>query len=330
MTGPATCEVVVCAAPGQVTTSRVSLGDVGPRDVLVRTLASGVSTGTDKWVMQGRFVWVDIAYPSVPGYQLAGVIESVGTEVDAFRVGQRVAAIKARAFGDVESFWGTHASMAVCDVDDIFDAEDVPAPRAALLVSAQVGYNAAARLDLAAGARVLVVGDGIIGSSGALACAARGFDVLVAGRHDTRLEQLRAVGLLALDARTGAAEAIAAFAPDAVIDTAQNDEAFAAYIGALAPRGAQLVYSGHSPDGTTTWADMAVLQKRELTVHFVSGMTRKRLEATLGLMRDGRLPCDRLIGATAEDREATRELMTQVAEGRLRPVAAVIDWSWAR
>jgi len=183
--------------------------------------------------------------------------------------------------------------------------------------------------DAVALARVLVVGDGIIGSSGALACAARGFDVLVAGRHGNRLEQLQAVGLLTIDVHAGAAEAIAAFSPDAVIDTVQNDEAFAAYIGALAPRGAQLVYSGHSPDGTTSWADMALLQKRELTVHFVSGMTRARLEATLGLMRDDRMPSDRLVGATADSREATQKLMTQVAEGRLRPIAAVIDWSWA-
>jgi threonine dehydrogenase-like Zn-dependent dehydrogenase len=220
--------------------------------------------------------------------------------------------------------------MAVCDIDNVFDAEGIPPNRSALLVSAQVGYNAASRLQLDAGARVLVVGDGIIGSSGALASAARGFDVLVAGRHAPRLEQLAAVGLRTLDARSGAAKSIAAFSPDAVIDTVQNKEAFNAYIGALAPRGAQLVYSGHSPDGCTTWADMAVLQQRELTVHFVSGMTRPRLEATLGLMRDGRMPCDRLIGQVADSRVATRELVAQVARGRLRPVAAVIDWSWAR
>jgi D-arabinose 1-dehydrogenase-like Zn-dependent alcohol dehydrogenase len=231
---------------------------------------------------------------------------------------------------DVASFWGTHASMVVCELGEVFDAEGIPPHRSALLVSAQVGYNAASRLRLDVGSRVLVVGDGIIGSSGALACLARGFDVLVAGRHAVRLGQLEALGLHTLDAARSPADAIAAFAPDAVIDTVQNEEAFAAYIGALQPRGAQLVYSGHSPDGSTSWADMSVLQKRELTVHFVSGTTRARLEATLALMREGRMPCDQLIGVVADSRESTRDLVTQVATGRLRHVAASIDWSWAR
>ncbi len=323
------CEAVVAEAPGQVTTRQLRLKALGPRDVLVRSLVSGVSTGTDKWVMQGTFVWVDITYPSVPGYQVAGVVESMGSEVTGFQIGQSVAVTRARECEGVASAWGTHASRVVAEVNEVYDAPEIPPARAAFLVSAQVGYNAASRLQADAGARVLVMGDGIIGASAALACVARGFDVLLAGRHDPRLELVRGVGVSTLNTRTGAPDAIAKFSPSGVIDTVQNDEAFAAYIPALPPRGGQLVYSGHSPSGITAWADMAVLQQRELSVHFVSGMTRPRLEATLGLMRQGLMPSERLVGATADGRESARELMTEVMHGRLRPVAAAIDWSWA-
>lgn len=330
MAQESTCEAVVTEVPGHVTTRQLGLKALGPGDVLVRSLVSGVSTGTDKWVMQGTFVWVDISYPSVPGYQVAGIIESVGSEVSGFRIGQSVAVTRAREHEGVASAWGTHASRVVAEVAEVYDAEEIPAARAAFIVSAQVGYNGASRLQLEAGARVLVVGDGIIGSSAALACTARGFDVLLAGRHDLRLELLQNVGLSTLNARTGAPDAIAKFSPNAVIDTVQNEEAFAAYIPALPQRGGQLVYSGHSPGGITAWADMAVLQKRELSVHFVSGTTRPRLEATLALMRQGLMPCERLVGAMADSREGARELMADVMHGRLRPVAAAIDWSWAQ
>lgn len=323
-------EAVVCDGAGHTSIGRLRLAAPGPTDVVIRCLVSGVSTGTDKWVMQGRFVWRDIVYPVVPGYQAAGVVEAVGAEVKGIRIDQQVAATAGRAFVEVESAWGTHASRIVADRSEVYDATGIPAARAAFIVSSQVGYNAASRLQLEAGSRVLVVGDGIIGASAALACVARGFAVLVLGRHEPRLAVLRSVGLATHAAGDAAREAMAEYAPLAVIDTVQNDEAFGTYVDALPRATGQLVYSGHSPGGVTAWADMAVLQKREFTVHFVAGMLPHRLEATLALMRDGRMPTDRLVGVLADGPRDAERLMTDVAAGALRPVAAAIDWGWAQ
>lgn len=323
-------EAVVCDGAGHVDVRRVQLADPGPRDVVIRCLASGISTGTDKWVIQGRFVWRDITYPIVPGYQAAGVVESVGSEVEGIRVGQAVATTAGRDAVDIASAWGTHAARIVADRSDVFDATDIPALRAAFIVSGQVGFNAASRLQLEPGSHVLVVGDGIIGASAALSSVARGFDVLVLGRHRSRLDALESVGLATHDARVAAREAVEAFAPLAVIDTVQNAEAFATYVDSLPRATGQLVYSGHSPGGITTWADMAVLQKRELTVFFVAGMLPDRLQRTLALMRDGRLPLDRLVGAVANDPVSIKRVLTEVGTGTLGPVAAAVDWSWAR
>ena len=164
--------------------------------------------------------------------------------------GRHVVATVGRAGPDASAAWGTHASWVVADAADVYDASGVPALRAAFLVSAQVGVNGAARLRLEAGAPVAVIGDGIIGSSAALASVARGLDVLVIGRHRDRLAALDGLGLRTAPA-DDAAGAIRSHGTVAVIDTAQNPEAFAAYIDLLPRSTGQLVYSGHSPGGVT-------------------------------------------------------------------------------
>lgn len=325
------CTGVVCQQPAQVECATLDLSAVGPGQVLVRTELSGVSTGTDKWVMRGVFGWADVRFPTVPGYQRVGIVEEIGAEVDGFRVGQRVVATSGLGYVDVGAMWGGHSSRSISDARDVYDAEGLPTPRSALIVVAQVGYNAASRLLLDAGARVLVIGDGVIGSCAAFAARARGFEVLVVGRHQTRLETLRRAGLATVDTAVGdLAATIIEFAPVGVIDTVQNAEAFELYIPSLPRRTGQVVYSGHSPGAVTAWGDMAVLQQRELTVHFISGITRDRVEATLRLMRDEQMPTDQLVGFVAESADATRDLMLRVTEGKLEPIAAAIDWTWAQ
>ncbi|MEQ4210487.1 medium chain dehydrogenase/reductase family protein, partial [Actinopolymorpha sp. B9G3] len=269
-------------------------------------------------------------FPAVPGYQRVGVVEEVGSDVVGFRIGQRVVATSGLGYVEVGSAWGGHSSRSISEAADVYDAEGIPAERSAFVVVAQVGYNAASRLLLDAGAHVLVVGDGVIGASAAFACRARGFDVLVAGRHRSRLDTLHEAGFATVDARATDVEVtVARFDPSAVIDTVQNAEAFDMYIPSLPRRTGQVVYSGHSPDGVTAWGDMAVLQQRELTVHFVSGITSTRVEATLGLMRDGAMPSEQLLGTVAGSPDEAARLMRRVSAGRLEPVAAAVDWTWA-
>src|SRR5690606_19545322 len=144
--------------------------------------------------------------------------EEIGADVEGLAVGQRVVATSGFGFVGVRPTWGGHASRAISNAVDVYDAEGLPPHRAALIVVAQVGYNAASRLILDRGARVVIIGDGVIGACGALAARARGFDVLVVGRHEERLETLRGLGLATVNARVdGLREAVADFAPAAAI-----------------------------------------------------------------------------------------------------------------
>lgn len=317
---------VISARPAEVAVGEVSLAPLAADQVLIRTLHSGVSTGTDKWVLQGKFTWGNAQYPLCPGYQRVGVIEELGADVTAFEIGQIVAATTSVGLEGVYPFWGAHIERAASAQGSVYPADGIDPRAASLFVSAQVGYNAASRVTGSPGDGVVVVGDGIIGSSAALCARARGFRVLMVGRHDARLAPLAELGISTLNSRTEPLDAVASFDPLAAIDTIHSLDSFATYFAALPIRSGQVVFSGHSPGGVTTWGDMEAMQKKELTAHFVSGWTPERLAATLQLMRSGDLPLERLVGAVARGTASIVGLLTDVIRGDLEPVAATIEW----
>ncbi|WP_409264070.1 alcohol dehydrogenase catalytic domain-containing protein [Microbacterium aquimaris] len=304
----------------------VTLRALRPDEVLIRSSLSGFSTGTDRWVMTGQFEWGDFTYPLIPGYQVAGTVEAVGADVTGFDVGQPVVAVSATGVTGVETGWGCHASAVISTAQNVFDATGVPEVSSAFVISAQVGYNAASRLAGSPGESVCVIGDGIIGASAALAAHARGFRVLLQGRHDERLAPFEGTGISTRNARAAGADPLADWGPVAVIDTVQNDDAFAGYIDALESGRGQIVYSGHSPNGVRHWGDMAALQQREMRADFVAGWTPDRIVATLDSMRSGALDLTAFVSHVAMSMDAVRELARTVAEGKLGAVAAAIDW----
>ncbi len=63
----------------------------GPGQVLVRVRAAGVGS-TDLLMIAGNYLYAP-KIPMVPGYEIAGVVEEIGTGVTGFEIGQRVAAL---------------------------------------------------------------------------------------------------------------------------------------------------------------------------------------------------------------------------------------------
>src|SRR5262245_43474844 len=85
---------VVFVAPRRVEIREMELPEPGPDQVGVRTAYSGVSQGTERWALTGRYYRFDSdpssAYPCSPGYQAAGIVDVVGSEVSDLRVGDHV------------------------------------------------------------------------------------------------------------------------------------------------------------------------------------------------------------------------------------------------
>jgi S-(hydroxymethyl)glutathione dehydrogenase/alcohol dehydrogenase len=74
------------SAPGELVIDDVSVGDVGPREVRVRTVAAGLCH-SDLHFIQALYPY---PLPAVLGHESAGVVEEVGDQVTGFRKGDHV------------------------------------------------------------------------------------------------------------------------------------------------------------------------------------------------------------------------------------------------
>lgn len=85
MTG--TMKAVVFDRPYSMEVREVPIPEIGEDQALVRVEAVGIC-GTDVHLYEGDFV---PRFPLIPGHEFAGVIEKVGSAVEGFRPGDRVA-----------------------------------------------------------------------------------------------------------------------------------------------------------------------------------------------------------------------------------------------
>lgn len=180
-----TAAAVVFSKEDTTVLDRIEVGDPAPGEVQIRTVCSMISTGTERWALRNEFTWAPTPYPCVPGYQRTGIVEQVGAGVEGIRAGDRVMATASPIIGGaIRSFWGAHAALGNTPATEVYALPDeVEFAAAAGTVVAQVGYNAASRLQLAAGDWVVVFGDGLIGHCAAQAARARGARTIMAGRR---------------------------------------------------------------------------------------------------------------------------------------------------
>ncbi len=291
---------VVFVQTEQVDVLTIEMPAPEPGQVLVRTSISTISVGTEGWAFRNLYSWATIPFPCVPGYQRVGTIAALGAGVTSWKVGDRVMATSGQWEGEVKPFWGSHVALANTSADELYripdGVDDVDASGA---VVAQVGYNAASRPTIRPGDWVLVYGDGLIGQCAAQAIRARGAKVILAGHREDRLTlAARYSADFAVDSSVdGFEQAVRRQTGNkpvtAVLDTVHTEESERQYVPLLEPARGQVVYSGFTPE--KVWADMSLLQKNELTTHYIAGWTRQRMERTFALMAAGKMRMKPLI-----------------------------------
>ncbi|MDT4891451.1 MAG: alcohol dehydrogenase [Pseudonocardiales bacterium] len=72
-------------APFEKTT--IQRRDLGPRDVSIKIAYAGICHSD---IHTAREEWGEAIFPLVPGHEIAGVVEEIGSEVDKYAVGDRV------------------------------------------------------------------------------------------------------------------------------------------------------------------------------------------------------------------------------------------------
>jgi len=128
-------------------------------DVIVDVAFSGISTGTERLLYEGRMPpFPGLGYPLVPGYESVGEIVEAGSE-SGRRVGERVFVPGARCFGPVRGLFGASASRLVVPGAKALPLDASLGADGVLLALAATAQHAIAGGPLPE----LIVGHGVLG-----------------------------------------------------------------------------------------------------------------------------------------------------------------------
>lgn len=151
--------------PARVEIREQALPAPGPEQVLLRTLFSGISSGTEMLAYRGQlpdsmaldesltaYAQQSVGYPLQYGYACVGRIEQVGATVDPAWVGRTVFAFL------------PHASHHLCTVEALVVLPENMDPKAAVfLANMETAVSLVQDGNPCLGERVLVLGQGVVG-----------------------------------------------------------------------------------------------------------------------------------------------------------------------
>ena len=181
---------VVLHGVNDVRVDEIEVPEVAPEEVRVRVKYSGISVGTERWMVTGRRP--DTPFPIISGYQSVGIVEEVGAYVKTLQVGDRVSVGTTRVLPPINPGWGGHVGMAVANANNVVPIPDpVSFEEAALERLAAVGLRGARMANIKAHENVAIVGQGMIGNL--LGQIALGWDafVIASDRIQNRVELSR-------------------------------------------------------------------------------------------------------------------------------------------
>jgi len=172
---------VVIGEPGACATASFVEAYPNPDEILVRTLFSAVSRGTEGAIFRGETTWAE--YPMVPGYSQVGRVIAAGGNAGP-------------QAGELVATTGPHASVVRARAAQSVRVPDGVAPeQAAFHQLAAIAFQSIRRLELPRPERVLVVGAGALGHLAAAFAAAAGHDVTLVNRSAARLEAAERAGI---------------------------------------------------------------------------------------------------------------------------------------
>ena len=88
------------------------IGEMGPRQVLVRVGAGGVCGSDIHYYWEGGIGTIRVTEPIVMGHEAAGTVEAVGAEVTSVRPGERIAISPSRPCDHCNSVFPASSSTA--------------------------------------------------------------------------------------------------------------------------------------------------------------------------------------------------------------------------
>ncbi len=308
---------IVMEQPGQLSLSQLDLTAPCDTDVVVEIDWSGISTGTERLLWNGRMpAFPGMGYPLVPGY------ESVGRVVQAqaasgVQEGAYVFVPGARCYGEVRGLFGGAASRIVVAGNRVTPVDEHLGEQSILLALAATAYHAVACGGQREQVRPpeLIVGHGVMGRLLARMTVAGGYPPPVVWEREPQ--------------RRGGARGYAVIDPSedtrrdyrSVYDVSGDATVLDALIARMAP-GGELVLAGFYSERLSF--DFAPAFMRELQIRAAAEWQRADLMAVRQLVQSGCLQLDELITHRDTAQHAASAYHTAFADtGCLK---MVIDW----
>ncbi|WP_432245728.1 NADP-dependent oxidoreductase [Arthrobacter sp. G.S.26] len=190
------------------------LPKVGPGMVLVKVKAASVNPVDWKIMSGGLDAVIDLQFPAIPGWDVAGVVESVGIDARQFTPGDEVIAYGRKDYvhgGSFAEYIALPERVLASKPETLNWNESAGLPLAGL-----TAYQVLNRLGLKAGETVLIHGgSGGVGSLGIQIAAALGAKV-IATASEKNHDFLRSLGAEPVAYGDGLAERVRALRPDGV------------------------------------------------------------------------------------------------------------------
>ena len=183
---------IVMEEPKRLALKTLTLDAPGAEDVVVEIRWTGVSTGTEKLLYEGRMpTFPGMGYPLVPGYEAVGEVVSAGPQAGV-SVGAQVFAPGAHCFGEVRGLHGGSASHLVVPGARVLPIGESFGESGVLLALAATALHAVKIADPKG--PTLIVGHGALGRLIARCALLRGLTPVV---WETNIQ--RAGGALGYD-----------------------------------------------------------------------------------------------------------------------------------
>jgi len=179
-----------------LTLNEVPDPQAGPDEVVIDVKAAGLCH-SDVGYLDGTLTPILAFHPITLGHEIAGVIAQVGSNVTAFKVGDRVA-VPAKGEGAGTSLHGGYAPQVMSPAAFVIPVpEGVPWDQAAAATDAGLtSYHAmVVKGQVKAGMKVGVIGLGGLGSLGAQTALAFGAQVFVAEKNELVHPYARSLGV---------------------------------------------------------------------------------------------------------------------------------------
>lgn len=322
---------IVWPEAGSAVLRRHTLPDPGPGEVVIETVLSVISPGTEsEWLRsdESHFV-LGTTFPFVPGYSRIGRIAALGEGVSAWQIGERVVA----AFDNLGRPLGAHASHSLVRASDLDLIPDgVSFEQASLFLLGQTAFFTTSLAEVGEGDSIVIVGAGPIGNLAVQFARAMGSSSVVALDlvAERRARAIAAGATEAMDpADHSVMEALARRNIRKVIDLSGNPLGTNTAIELAGSKATIVLSTGFGGQMTLNYGQIFMK-----ALHLIGGyvnsdpdLARRGTRAYLEHVADGRLDVRHVLTTGSISPEQAPDVFQRILAGDRTLGAPIIRWA---